>query len=131
MASATTMAEVRDDVSEERQILKNAKILDEKLLDQMDLYPGDRVRFRFYYPQQGFEEIVGHFLGFYTLYEGPEGGGDLNLQIRAVKNGRSTVLCKDRNYLEEWEVLEPNLEVRDKIRDLDSRAGRHIGHEFG
>jgi hypothetical protein len=125
------MAEVRDDVSEERQILKNAKILDEKLLDQMDLYPGDRVRFRFYYPQQGFEEIVGHFLGFYTLYEGPEGGGDLNLQIRTVKSGRATVVCKDRSYLEEWEVLEPNLEVRGHIRDLDSRAGRHVGHEFG
>ena len=125
------MAEARDDVTEERQILKNAKILDEKLLDQMDLYPGDRVRFRFYYPQQGFEEIVGHFLGFYTLYEGPEGGGDLNLQIRTVKSGRATVVCKDRNYLEEWEVLEPNLEVRDHIRDLDSRAGRHVGHEFG
>jgi len=125
------MAEVRDDVTEERQILRDAKILDDKLLDQMDLYPGDRVRFRFYYPQQGFEEIVGHFLGFYTLYEGPEGGGDLNLQIRTVKNGRATVVCKDRNYLEEWEVLEPNLEVRERIHDLDSRAGRHVGHEFG
>ncbi len=125
------MAEPRDDVSEERQILREAKVLDDKLLDQMDLYPGDRVRFRFYHPQEGFEEIVGHFLGFYTLYEGPEGGGDLNLQIRTVRNGRTTVVCKDRNYLEEWEILEPNLEVRDRIRELDSRAGRHIGHEFG
>ncbi len=125
------MVEKQDDVSEERAILREAKVLDEKLMDQMDIYPGDRVRFRFYYPQQGFEEIVGHFLGFYTLYEGPEGGGDLNLQIRTVKNGRATVVCKDRNYLEEWEVLEPNLEVRERIRDLDSRAGRHIGHEFG
>ncbi len=125
------MVEKQDDITEERAILREAKVLDEKLMDQMDIYPGDRVRFRFYYPQQGFEEIVGHFLGFYTLYEGPEGGGDLNLQIRTVKNGRATVVCKDRNYLEEWEVLEPNLEVRERIRDLDSRAGRHIGHEFG
>lgn len=125
------MAEPRDDISEERHILREAKVLDERLMDQMDIYPGDRVRFRFYYPQQGFEEIVGHFLGFYTLFEGPEGGGDLNLQIRMVKNGRATVVCKDRNYLEEWEILEPNLEVRERIRDLDSRAGRHIGHEFG
>lgn len=125
------MAESRDDVSEERQILRESKILDDHLLDLMDIYPGDRVRFRFFYPQQGFEELVGHFLGFYTLYEGPEGGGDLNLQIRTVKNGRSTVVCKDRAYLEEWEILEPNLEVRERIRDLDSRAGRHIGHEFG
>ena len=125
------MVEQRDDVSEERQILREEKVLDEHLMDQMDIYPGDRVRFRFYYPQQGFEEIVGHFLGFYTLFEGPEGGGDLNLQIRTVKSGRVTVVCKDRNYLEEWEVLEPNLAVRERIRDLDSRAGRHIGHEFG
>ena len=125
------MAEPRDDISEERHNLKESKVLDDRLMEQMDIFPGDRVRFRFYYPQQGFEEIVGHFLGFYTLYEGPEGGGDLNLQIRTVRNGRATVVCKDRNYLEEWEVLEPNLDVRERIRDLDSRAGRHIGHEFG
>ena len=125
------MAEPRDEISEERHILKESKVLDDRLMEQMDIFPGDRVRFRFYYPQQGFEEIVGHFLGFYTLYEGPEGGGDLHLQIRTVRNGRATVVCKDRNYLEEWEVLEPNLDVRERIRDLDSRAGRHIGHEFG
>jgi hypothetical protein len=97
----------------------------------MDVFPGDRVRFRFYHPHQGFEEIIGHFLGFYTLYEGPEGGGDLNLVIRTVRDGRTTVLYKDRNYLEEFEVIEPNLDVRDKIRDLDARSGRRIGHEFG
>jgi len=51
--------------------------------------------------------MIGHFLGFYTLYEGPEGGGDLNLVIRTVKDGRTTVVYKDRNYLEEFEVLEP------------------------
>ncbi len=125
------MAESRDDVSEERRMLKEAKILDEKLIDRMDIYPGDRVRFRFYYPQSGFEEIVGHFLGFYTLYEGPEGGGDLNLMIRIVKDGRTMVLYKDRAYLEEFEVLEPNLGVREQIKDLDARSGRHVGHEFG
>ncbi|HYR82399.1 MAG TPA: hypothetical protein VEN80_08885, partial [Thermoplasmata archaeon] len=66
-----------------------------------------------------------------TLYEGPEGGGDLNLVIRIVKDGRTTVVYKDRNYLEEYEILEPNMKVRDKIRDLDARHGRHVGHEFG
>ena len=125
------MAENRDAVAEERRILKEAKILDDKLIDRMDVYPGDRVRLRFFYPQHGFEETVGHFLGFYTLYEGPEGGGDLNLVVRVAKDGRSTVVYKDRAYLEEFEVLEPNLEVRDKIRDLDARHGRAVGHEFG
>ncbi len=125
------MAEQRDDVSEERRILRDAKILDDKLVDRMDIFPGDRVRFRFYYPENGFEELVGHFLGFYTLYEGPEGGGDLNLMIRIVKDGRTTVMYKDRAYLEEFEVLEPNLDVRERIKDLDARSGRHVGHEFG
>jgi hypothetical protein len=129
--STGTMAEAKDDINEERRILKKVGILDEKLLDRMDIYPGDRVRFRFYYPQSGFEEVIGHFLGFYTLYEGPEGGGDLNLVIRAVKDGRTTIVFKDRNYLEEFENLEPNLEVRELIRDLDAKHGRHIGHEFG
>ena len=125
------MVEARNDITEERRILKEAGVLDDKLLVRMDVFPGDRVRFRFYYPHQGFEEIIGHFLGFYTLYEGPEGGGDLNLVIRTVRDGRTTVLYKDRNYLEEFEILEPNVEVRDHIRDLDARTGRHVGHEFG
>jgi len=123
--------ETRDEVAEERRILREAKILDERLLDKMDIYPGDRVRFRFYYPHTGFEEVIGHFLGFYTLYEGPEGGGDLNLVIRVVKDGRPTVLYKDRMYLDEFEVLEANPDVRERIKDLDARAGRHVGHEFG
>ncbi len=125
------MVEARNDITEERRILKEAGVLDDELLVRMDVFPGDRVRFRFYYPHQGFEEIIGHFLGFYTLYEGPEGGGDLNLVIRTVRDGRATVLYKDRNYLEEFEILEPNVEVRDHIRDLDARTGRHVGHEFG
>ncbi len=125
------MAEPKDDIAEERRILKKAAILDDKLLDKMDVFPGDRVRLRFFYPQHGFEEIIGHFLGFYTLYEGPEGGGDLNLVVRVTKDGRTTVLYKDRAYLEEFEVLEANLEVRDEIRDLDARHGRAVGHEFG
>jgi len=124
------MAE-KDAIAEERRILKEAGILDGKLLDKMDVYPGDRVRLRFFYPQHGFEEIIGHFLGFYTLYEGPEGGGDLNLVVRTSKDGRTTVLYKDRAYLEEFEVLEPNPDVRDQIRDLDARHGRAIGREFG
>ena len=125
------MAEKENGVAEERRILKEAKILDDRLLDRLDIFPGDRVRLRFFYPQQGFEEIIGHFLGFYTLYEGPEGGGDLNLIVRTSKDGRSMVLFKDRAYLEEFEVLEPNLEVREQIRDLDAKHGRHVGHEFG
>lgn len=123
--------EQRDDVLEERRILRDAKILDDKLLDRMDIYPGDRVRLRFYYPHNGFEELTGHFLGFYTLYEGPEGGGDLNLVLRVVRDGKPTVVYKDRAYLEEFEILEPNLDVREQIKDLDARAGRHVGHEFG
>jgi len=125
------MVEKTDGVAEERRILKEAKILDERLIERLDLYPGDRVRLRFFYPQHGFEEVIGHFLGFYTLYEGPEGGGDLNLMVRTTKDGRSTVLFKDRAYLEEFEVLEPNLEIREQIHDLDARHGRHVGHEFG
>jgi len=125
------MAEKENGVAEERRILKEAKILDDRLLDRLDIFPGDRVRLRFFYPQQGFEEIIGHFLGFYTLYEGPEGGGDLNLMVRTSKDGRSMVLFKDRAYLEEFEVLEPNLEVREQIRDLYAKHGRHVGHEFG
>jgi len=125
------MVEPRDVVTEERRILKAAGILDDKLLDKMDVFPGDRVRLRFFYNQHGFEEIIGHFLGFYTLYEGPEGGGDLNLVLRVTKDGRSTVVYKDRSYLEEFEILEPNLEVREKIRDLDTRHGRTVGREFG
>src|SRR5437773_5280286 len=125
------MVETKDDITEERRILKKAGVLDDKLLERMDIFPGDRVRFRFYYPQSGFEEIVGHFLGFYTLFEGPEGGGDLNLVIRLVKDGRTTIIYKDRNYLIEFAVTEPNFEVRDQIKDLDARHGRHVGHEFG
>jgi len=125
------MAENRDVVTEERRILKEAKILDDKLVDRMDIYPGDLVRMRFFYPQHGFEEIIGHFLGFYSLYEGPEGGGDLNLVLRVNKDGRTAVVYKDRNYLEEFEVLEPNLDVREHIRDLDAKHGRAVGHEFG
>src|SRR5206468_1165331 len=94
------------------------------------IFPGDRVRFRFYYPHSGFEEMIGHFLGFYTLYEGPEGGGDLNLVIRTVKDGRTTVVYKDRNYLEEYEILEPNMKVRDKIRDLEFLEGRGEGERL-
>src|SRR5947199_3682917 len=105
------MAEQKDDINEERRILKKAGILDDKLLDRMDIYPGDRVRFRFYYPQSGFDEIVGHFLGFYTLYEGPEGGGDLNLVIRKRKSGRTTGIYNDGNYVEQCENAEPNIKV--------------------
>src|SRR3990170_2282612 len=120
------MAENRDAVAEERRILKEARILDDKLIDRMDVYPGDRLRLRFFYPQHGFEEIVGHFLGFYTLYEGPEGGGDLNLVVRVAKDGRSTVLYKDRASRGEFEVPEPNLGARDQIRDLDAGHGRAV-----
>ena len=35
------------------------------------------------------------------------------------------------HYLEEFENVEPNAEVREQIRDLDARHGRHVGHEFG
>src|SRR5207249_1297727 len=70
-------------------------------------------------------------IGSMALFEGPEGGGDLNLVIRLVKDGRTTIIYKDRNYLEEFEVMEPNFDVRDQIKDLDARHGRHVGHEFG
>src|SRR2546428_786516 len=120
------MAEPKDDITEERRILKEAGILDEKLLEKMDIFPGDRVRFRFYYPHPGLEDMTGHFLGFYTLYGGRGGGGDLTLVTRTVKDGRTTVVYKARNSLEEYETLEPNMKVREKIRDLDARHGRHV-----
>src|SRR3972149_2997662 len=125
------MVEARNDITAERCSPRQGRVLDDERPVRMDVFPGDRVRFRFYYPHQGVVEIIGHFLGFYTLFEGPEGGGDLNLVIRTVRDGRTTVLYKDRNYLEEFEVLEPHLDVRDRIRDLDARSGRHIGHAFG
>src|SRR5438876_8126282 len=92
------MAEQKDDINEERRILKKAGILDDKLLDRMDIYPGDRVRFRFYYPQSGFDEIVGHFLGFYTLYEGPEGGGALNWVSGRARTGARRAFTRTGTY---------------------------------
>src|SRR6266852_1780620 len=68
------MAELKDDITEERRILKEAGILDEKLLEKMDIFPGDRVRFRFYYHHSGFEEMIGHFLGLHAV-RGPRGRG--------------------------------------------------------
>src|SRR5207245_9227982 len=97
--SLGTMAEPKDEITEERRILKEAGILDEKLLEKMDIFPGDRVRFRFYYPHSGFEETIGHFLGFYTLYDGREGGGDVNLVLRTVTDGGATVVFKSRTSL--------------------------------
>src|SRR5204862_6275862 len=83
--SIGTMAETKDDITEERRILKKAGVLDDKLLERMDIFPGDRVRFRFYYPQSGFEEIVGHFLGCSSLFEGAEGCSVLNPVARLAK----------------------------------------------
>src|SRR5437773_10172214 len=117
------MAEQKDDINEERRILKKAGILDDKLLDRMDIYPGDRVRFRFYYPQSGFDELVGHFLGFYTLYEGPEGGGDLNLVIRTVEDGRPPLIYNDRSEREQYGSPEHNLVHRGQTRDRGPRGG--------
>src|SRR5437879_12018041 len=62
--SSGTMAEEKDDINEESRILKKAGIIDDKLLDRMDIYRGDRGRFRLYYPKSGLAGIVGDFLGF-------------------------------------------------------------------
>src|SRR5256712_3995851 len=63
--SLGTMAELKDDINEERRILKEAGVLGGKPLEKMDIFPGGRVRFRFFYPPSRFDEMIGHFLGFY------------------------------------------------------------------
>src|SRR5437899_12417193 len=47
--SLGTMAELKDDINEERRIIKEAGILEEKLLEKMDIFPGVRVVFGLYY----------------------------------------------------------------------------------
>lgn len=121
----------RDPTEEERDVLRATGVVDEKILAFMDVYVGDKVRWKFFYGEEGFEEVVGHFLGFYTLFEGPEGGGDVNLIIKAVRDGRPVILYKDRNYLAEYEVLEPNTAARDRFREIHNTHGRRVGREFG
>lgn len=125
-----TVAE-RDPTDDEREVLRTAGVIDETLLRQMDVYLGDKVRWRFFYGEQGFEEVVGQFLGFYTLFEGPEGGGDVNLVIKTRRDGRDVVLYRDRGYLVEFEVLEANPRARDRFREIHDRNGRRVGREFG
>src|SRR2546428_6222886 len=56
--SLGTMAELKDDINEERRILKEAGSPDEKALQKMDIFPGGPVRFRLYYPHSRFEEMI-------------------------------------------------------------------------
>ena len=121
----------RDPTDEERDVLRETGIVDERLLDLMDMYVGDRVRWKFYYGEQGFEELEGQFLGFYTLFEGPEGGGDVNIIIKVRRGGKDLVLYKDRNYLAEFEVVEPNESARDRFDQIHEKHGRRVGREFG
>src|SRR5256712_13454637 len=65
--SLGTMAELKDDITEELRILKEAGVLDEKLPEKMEIFPGDRGCFRFYYPHFGFGVMDGQFHGFYTM----------------------------------------------------------------
>jgi len=123
--------EHRDPTEEERDVLRDTGVVDDRTLRLMDVYVGDKVRWKFYYGEEGFEEIVGHFLGFYTLFEGPEGGGDVNLIIKVHRDGKDLVLYKDRNYLAEFEVVEPNAVARERFEEIHETHGRRVGREFG
>jgi hypothetical protein len=123
--------EHRDPTEEERDVLREAGVVDDRILRLMDVYIGDKVRWKFFYGEEGFEELVGDFLGFYTLFESPEGGGDVNLVLRVVREGTPTVLYKDRNYLAEFEVLEANVLAREKFKQIHDAHGRRVGREFG
>lgn len=123
--------EQRDPTEEERAVLREAGIVDDRIVPLMDVFIGDKVRWKFFYGEEGFEEVVGEFLGFYTLFESPEGGGDVNLILKIVRNGKPVVVYKDRNYLAEFEVLEPNAAARDKFHQIHDAHGRRVGREFG
>lgn len=123
--------EQRDPTEEERAVLREAGILDDRILALMDVFIGDRVRWKFFYGEAGFEEVVGDFLGFYTLFESPEGGGDVNLILKIVRDGTPLVVYKDRNYLAEFEVLVPNTAAREKFHQIHDAHGRRVGREFG
>ena len=119
-------------MEEEREILQQTGVIDDRNRDYMDVSVGDKVRWKFYYGEEGFEELVGHFLGFYTLFEGPEGGGDVNLIIKTTRrDGRDVIVYKDRNYLAEFEVVEPNVAARKRFEEIHETHGRHVGREFG
>jgi len=120
-----------DPTEEERTVLQETGVVGEALVPRMDVYVGDKVRWRFFYGEAGFEEVVGHFLGFYTLFEGPEGGGDVNIIIKTTRSGKDIVLYKDRNYLAEFEVVEPNLAARERFEQIHETHGRRVGREFG
>ena len=74
--------------------------------------------------------LVG-FLGFYTLFEGPEGGGDVNLILKVHRGGKDVILYKDRNYLAEFEVVQPNEVARERFEKIHEKHGRRVGREFG
>ena len=121
----------RDPTEDERAVLQETGLVGEALVPHMDVYVGDKVRWKFFYGEGGFEEIVGHFLGFYTLFEGPEGGGDINIIIKTIRDGKDVVLYKDRNYLAEFEVVEPNAAARERFEKIHETHGRRVGREFG
>jgi len=121
----------RDPTEEEREVLKETGVVDERLLGLMDLYVGDKVRWRFFYGDVGFEEVEGNFLGFYTLFEGPEGGGDVNLILKVHRDGKDVILYKDRNYLAEFEVVQANEAARERFEKIHEKHGRRVGREFG
>ena len=123
--------EQRDPTEEERNVLRETGLIDDRVLERMDVYIGDKVRWRFFYGDEGFEEVVGYFLGFYTLFEGPEGGGDVNLIIKTHRDGRDLILYKDRNYLAEFEVIEPNMTARQRFEKIHEKHGRRVWREFG
>lgn len=121
----------RDPTEEDREVLQETGVIDDRLRDLMDVFVGDTVRWKFFYGDEGFEEFVGNFLGFYTLFEGPEGGGDVNLIIKVHRQGKDLILYKDRNYLAEFEVVEPNAAARDRFEKIHETHGRRVGREFG
>lgn len=126
-----TRVEQRDPTEEERNVLRETGVVDEAVLSLMDVFIGDKVRWKFYYGEEGFEEVVGEFLGFYTLFESPEGGGDVNVILKIDRKGKPAVVYKDRNYLAEFEVIEPNKTARERFQQLHDAHGRRVGREFG
>src|SRR2546428_12452862 len=65
--SLATMAELKDDINEERRILKEAGNLAQKAPAKTGTFPRGRPRFRLYYPLPGLPGIVGHSLRLSTL----------------------------------------------------------------
>src|SRR5256712_13730669 len=73
--SLGTMAELKDDINEERRILKEAADVCEKGLGEKDTFPGGRGRVCVFSPPSRLAGTICATPGVYTLYGGAPGGG--------------------------------------------------------